>query len=186
MPAFHADWTATEGDEVAIDSRMPFVSHGSPGLPTRLVHDVSEPALRQREMNFAAKDFNDAGNDVSTNQNIYDRLVEMNAQQAKRPGLAVSWRPLDPFRWEIKLTSGVTFQDGSPFGPEDVAFSLDRPNHVVGAAAPRIRSVASRRRCRYRRCHHNHRPHQRAKADADGRDRQRFHHLQKGNERGDH
>jgi len=87
--------------------------------------------------------FNDAGNDVSTNQNIYDRLVEMDAQQMMQPGLATSWRALDPLRWEIKLRTGVTFHDGSPFGPEDVAFSLDRPNRVVGAAAPWTRSVAS-------------------------------------------
>lgn len=88
-------------------------------------------------------DFNDAGNDVSTDQNIYDRLVEMDAQQRMVPGLALSWRALDPLHWEIKLRSGVTFHDGSPFGPEDVVFSLDRPNHVIGAAAPWTRSVAS-------------------------------------------
>ena len=79
--------------------------------------------------------FNDAGNDVSTNQNIYDRLVEMNAKQEMTPGLATAWRALDPLRWEIKLRAGVTFHDGSPFGPEDVAFSLERPNRGVGAAA---------------------------------------------------
>ena len=88
-------------------------------------------------------DFNDAGNDVSTNQNIFDRLVEMDAQQRMVPGLALSWRALDKLRWEIKLRGGVTFHDGSRFGPEDVVFSLDRPNHVVGAAAPWTRSVAS-------------------------------------------
>lgn len=87
--------------------------------------------------------FNDAGNDVSTNQNIYDRLVEMDAKQVMQPGLALSWRALDPLRWEIRLRSGVTFHDGSPFTGEDVAFSLDRPNRVVGAAAPWTRSVAS-------------------------------------------
>ena len=87
--------------------------------------------------------FNDAGNDVSTAQNIYDRMVELDAQQREQPGLALSWRPLDPRSWEIKLRPGVTFQDGSPFGPEDVVFSLDRPNHVIGAAAPWTRSVAS-------------------------------------------
>ena len=112
---------------------------------------LAAPAADARDLVFgrgteqAAIDphFNDAGNDVSTNQNIYDRLVEMNARQEMTPGLATSWRALDPLRWEIKLRAGVTFHDGSPFGPEDVAFSLDRPNHVVGAAAPWTRSVAS-------------------------------------------
>jgi peptide/nickel transport system substrate-binding protein len=87
--------------------------------------------------------FNDAGNDVSTNQNIFDRLIEMDAQQTMQPGLALSWRALDPLRWEIRLRPGVTFHDGSPFGPQDVAFSLERPRHLVGAAAPWTRSVAS-------------------------------------------
>ena len=112
---------------------------------------LAAPAAQARNLVFgrgteqAAIDphFNDAGNDVSTNQNIYDRLVEMDAQQVMRPGLATSWRALDPLRWEIRLRSGVTFHDGSPFGAEDVAFSLERPNHLIGAAAPWTRSVAS-------------------------------------------
>lgn len=37
----------------------------------------------------------------------------------------------------------MTFHVGSPFGPEDVAFSLDRPNHRVGPPPPWTRSVAS-------------------------------------------
>jgi CubicO group peptidase (beta-lactamase class C family) len=55
IPAFHAGWAPMEGGERTIDSRVPFVPHGAPGLPAPLVYDVSETALRQREMNFAAK-----------------------------------------------------------------------------------------------------------------------------------
>ncbi len=87
--------------------------------------------------------FNDAGNDVSTAQNIFDRLVDMKADQSMVPSLATSWTALDPLTWEIHLQKGVTFQDGSPFTAEDVVFSLDRPNHLIGAAAPWTRSVAS-------------------------------------------
>ncbi len=112
---------------------------------------LAAPAAHARDLVFARgtehasidPHFNDAGNDGSTNQNIYDRLVEMDAQQVMQPGLATSWRALDPLRWEIKLRSGVTFHDGTPFTGEDVAFSLDRPNRVIGAAAPWTRSVAS-------------------------------------------
>ena len=50
--ALHPDWTSLEGSERTIDSSIPFPA---PGLPTPLIYDVSEPALRQREMNFAAK-----------------------------------------------------------------------------------------------------------------------------------
>jgi hypothetical protein len=53
-PRLHPDWIS-EGAERTIDSRVPFVPRGQPGLPMPLVYDVSERALRQREMNFAAK-----------------------------------------------------------------------------------------------------------------------------------
>ena len=53
-PAFHAAWIGA-ADERTTDRRRPFVADGGPGLPTPLVYDVREPALRQREMNFAAK-----------------------------------------------------------------------------------------------------------------------------------
>ncbi len=54
-PSFHAAWGPTAGGERTIDSRRPFLAHGEPGLPRPIVYDVSELALRQREMNFAAK-----------------------------------------------------------------------------------------------------------------------------------
>ncbi|HTI82565.1 MAG TPA: serine hydrolase [Acetobacteraceae bacterium] len=54
MPTLHPDWFS-EGNERTIDSRVPFVPRGRPGLAVPLVYDVSERALRQREMNFAAK-----------------------------------------------------------------------------------------------------------------------------------
>jgi CubicO group peptidase (beta-lactamase class C family) len=52
---FHADWAPAETGERTVDSRVPFVAGGAPGLPSPLVYDVSEHALRSREMNFAAK-----------------------------------------------------------------------------------------------------------------------------------
>ena len=54
-PAFHPGWQPSEGGERTLDSRIPFIPHGAPGLPPVLVYDVGERALRQREMNFAAK-----------------------------------------------------------------------------------------------------------------------------------
>jgi CubicO group peptidase (beta-lactamase class C family) len=50
--AFHPAWCPVIGGETTLDSRVPF---GRAGLPTPLIYDVTEPALRQREMNFAAK-----------------------------------------------------------------------------------------------------------------------------------
>ncbi len=51
-PAFNPAWAATPGGETTLDSRRPLPPAG---LPTPLVYDVSEAALRLREMNFAAK-----------------------------------------------------------------------------------------------------------------------------------
>jgi CubicO group peptidase (beta-lactamase class C family) len=53
-PTLHPDWISDIAERT-IDSRVPFVPHGRPGLPTPLVYDVRESTLRQREMNFAAK-----------------------------------------------------------------------------------------------------------------------------------
>lgn len=54
VPVFHPAWAGGPGGERTLDSRVPLVAGGA-GLPTPLIYDVTEPALRQREMNFAAK-----------------------------------------------------------------------------------------------------------------------------------
>src|SRR5579875_2386337 len=50
--AFHPGWLPVEGGERTLDSRVPF---GAAELPAPLVYDETEPALRRRELNFAAK-----------------------------------------------------------------------------------------------------------------------------------
>ncbi len=39
--------------------------------------------------------------------NLYDTLVSRDANLALRPGLALSWRSVDPTTWEFKLRQGV-------------------------------------------------------------------------------
>jgi peptide/nickel transport system substrate-binding protein len=58
--------------------------------------------------------------------NIFDRLIDQDAQQRLVPGLASSWTAVDDTTWEFKLRPGITFHDGSAFGAEDVAASLRR------------------------------------------------------------
>jgi peptide/nickel transport system substrate-binding protein len=58
--------------------------------------------------------------------NVFDRLIDQDAQQRLVPGLALSWTAVDETTWEFKLRPGVTFHDGSPFEAEDVAASLRR------------------------------------------------------------
>src|SRR4026209_2780946 len=38
---------------------------------------------------------------------IYDTLIQRDDNMQLKPGLAVSWRNVDPLTWEIKLRSGV-------------------------------------------------------------------------------
>lgn len=59
-------------------------------------------------------------------RNIYDRLVHTDENMRLVPALAVSWKPVDDTTWEIKLREGVKFHDGTPFGPEDVEYTLAR------------------------------------------------------------
>ena len=59
--------------------------------------------------------------------NIFDTLIYRDADLELVPGLATAWRNVDDTTWDLDLREGVTFHDGTPFGPEDVKFSLERP-----------------------------------------------------------
>ncbi len=61
---------------------------------------------------------------------IFDRLVHNDEQQRPIPGLAVSWRLVDPTTWEFKLRPGVKWHDGSPFTADDVLFTMERAQAV--------------------------------------------------------
>lgn len=51
------------------------------------------------------------------------------------PGLALSWKVIDPLTWEFTLRQDVKWQDGSPFTADDVVFSLERAPKVPGSLA---------------------------------------------------
>jgi len=79
--------------------------------------------------------------------NIYDTLVHRDANLNLKPGLALSWRAVDPTTWEFKLRKGVKFHDGEPFNADAVKFSFDRmldpKTHWPGAGSLRlIKAVA--------------------------------------------
>ncbi len=58
--------------------------------------------------------------------NVYDTLINRDVNFKPVPGLATSWRAVDPTTWEFKLRHGVLFHDGEPFNASVVKFSLDR------------------------------------------------------------
>ncbi|WP_412050734.1 ABC transporter substrate-binding protein [Hoeflea sp. Naph1] len=59
-------------------------------------------------------------------QHVYDGLVFWDSVAKKfEPLLAASWKQIDPVTWEFELREGVTFHDGSEFGPEDVVYTFN-------------------------------------------------------------
>ncbi|HZF19762.1 MAG TPA: ABC transporter substrate-binding protein [Burkholderiales bacterium] len=61
---------------------------------------------------------------------VFDALTHVDENARLVPGLAASWRAVDPMTWEFKLRRGVRFHDGSELTAEDVAFSIDRTRAV--------------------------------------------------------
>ena len=60
-------------------------------------------------------------------ENVFDTLVEPDADLEMRPALAESWEVSpDELTWKFRLRQGVTFHDGSPFTAEDVVYSYRR------------------------------------------------------------
>jgi len=78
----------------------------------------------------------------TANSQVYEPLVQRNARMEKEPGLAVSWRLVDPKTWEFKLRRGVKFHDGAAFTAEDVVFSLQRAKAPTSDFKGYITSVA--------------------------------------------
>jgi peptide/nickel transport system substrate-binding protein len=79
--------------------------------------------------------FANSGNNINTATDMFDGLVESDASNQPKPGLALSWHAIDPLTWEIRLRPNVTFQDGSPFTAADVVFSLARVKTISNSPA---------------------------------------------------
>ena len=69
-------------------------------------------------------------------EHIFDKLVQMDADSKMIPGIATSWRVVDPTTWEFKLRKGVKFHDGSELTADDVAFSIDRVAQIPNSPGP--------------------------------------------------
>ena len=75
---------------------------------------------------------------IALSSHIFDALVNVDATGHLIPGLALSWRAVDPTTWEFTLRPGVKFHDGSALRVEDVIFSLERPTALAGSPGPFI------------------------------------------------
>jgi peptide/nickel transport system substrate-binding protein len=67
---------------------------------------------------------------------IFDYLVLRDERQKPIPGLAESWKTIDPLTWEFKLRRGVKFHDGSDFTAADVVASIERVPQVANSPSP--------------------------------------------------
>jgi peptide/nickel transport system substrate-binding protein len=75
---------------------------------------------------------------------VYESLVLNDAAFNLVPGLATSWRMVDPLTWHFDLRQGVIFHDGTPLTAADVVFSLDRaraPTSALADVLPGITAV---------------------------------------------
>jgi len=83
---------------------------------------------------------------LTPNNNIatytFDKLVKQDEKQNLKPGLAVSWKPVDELTWEFKLRQNVKFHDGTPFTAEDVKFTLKRGQNVPNSPSSFKRYMA--------------------------------------------
>src|SRR5215470_1622422 len=57
---------------------------------------------------------------------VFESLVDVDAQGKPVPGLALSWKPVGDTTWEFALRRGVKFHDGEVFNADTVVFNLDR------------------------------------------------------------
>jgi peptide/nickel transport system substrate-binding protein len=74
--------------------------------------------------------FYNASPNISVAIHVFDRLTHRSPDAKVIPWLAESWRPVDDTTWEFKLRPGVTFHDGSPLTPDDIAFTIARAPNV--------------------------------------------------------
>ncbi len=76
---------------------------------------------------------------IAVAQQVAEYLIWVNNDLSLRPVLAKSWSPnADATVWTFNLQPGVTFQDGKPFGTDDVVFTMGillNPKTVSAALA---------------------------------------------------
>jgi peptide/nickel transport system substrate-binding protein len=77
--------------------------------------------------------FRFAGETDNTLEHLYWRLIRESPTKGMEPGLAASWRLVDPLTWEFSLRPEATFSDGTAVTADDVAFSLARVPRIEGS-----------------------------------------------------
>lgn len=68
-------------------------------------------------------------------KHVFENLISTDSNYNLKPGLAESWRTLDPLTWEFKLRRNVRWHDGTPFTAEDVIATFRRAPNVPNSPA---------------------------------------------------
>lgn len=73
-------------------------------------------------------------------RNVFDSLVDRDAELNLVPALAESWENVDELTWEFKIREGVVFHDGTPLTANDLVFSFERvlDPEAASRSQPRI------------------------------------------------
>ena len=75
-------------------------------------------------------------------RNVYEGLVDRDAELELQPQLAESWSWQSPTKLVLTMRPGATFADGSPVTAEDAAWSIERALNSP-SVGPLLRAVAS-------------------------------------------
>ncbi|WP_198370839.1 ABC transporter substrate-binding protein [Roseomonas rosulenta] len=67
-----------------------------------------------------------AGPNMAAARQIYDSLINRDAESRFVPGIVERWEATGPQEWTLHLRRGVIFHDGGAFTADDVAFSIAR------------------------------------------------------------
>jgi peptide/nickel transport system substrate-binding protein len=78
----------------------------------------------------------------STNNNnaqlrqIFNPLIDIDTAGRPFGVLAESWRVVDDLTWEFRLREAIRFHDGTPFTPDDIAFTIARVPTIPNSPGP--------------------------------------------------
>ncbi len=79
---------------------------------------------------------------IQVYDNIFSKLIDVDADFKFVPGLATAWKQDDPLTWSFTLTKDAVFHNGDPMTAKDVAFSIERmKKHGLGAFVSALTSV---------------------------------------------
>ena len=80
--------------------------------------------------------FHSTNNNNAQLRQIFNALVDIDTGGRVFGVLAESWRVVDDLTWEFRLRENIRFHDGTPFSPEDIAFSIARIPTIPNSPGP--------------------------------------------------